>query len=269
MMAERAFAVARVPLQLGKLSPEGSLLYKSFQEQAEAYLDYCCDDFDQARHRISEALAIDAVLEEEYGYDMLLHRIHLVHNLVRIDARCMCFARAIELACQILSYLEGALEVLPIPGAWGCDRVARQSLELVTATFAQITREIALILAGKNRQLARDLFAVVSAHVQLQANDRCHCHPRACAWFLVKQAFVNNDVVTFLERASLFLAEGRAEARSLWYATVVDLVALCDELNLPDSELVRQEIARDAVTWKDFPQKFSSLLGVYPKIDAT
>lgn len=96
MTAERAFAAARAPLQLSKLSPEGSLLYKSFLEQAEAYLDYRRGDFDQARNRTSEALAIDAVLEEDYGYEILIiNRIQLVHNFARIDARCMCFERAI------------------------------------------------------------------------------------------------------------------------------------------------------------------------------
>jgi hypothetical protein len=268
MTAERAFVAARAPLQLNKLSLEGSLLYKSFLEQAEAYFDYRRGDFDQARNRTSEALAIDVVLEEEYGYEiLLLHRIQLVQNLVRIDARCMCFDRAIELACQILSYLEGALEVLPIPGSWGSERVARQSPEDVAAMFAQVTSEVAVILAGKNRQLARDLFTIVSAHMQLEANGNCHCHPRSYAWLLIKQAFVSNDVATFLERASPFLAEGRADTPLLWYATVIDLVALCDELNLQDSELLRQEIAKEAANWKYLPQKISSLLGVCPKTE--
>ena len=177
----------------------------------------------------------------------------------------MCFDRAIELASQILSYLEGASEVLPIPGPWGCERVARQFPEIVAAMFAQVTSEVALILAGKKRQLAHDLFAVASANMQLQANGSCHCHPRAHAWFLVKEAFVGNDVATFLERASHFLAEGRADTPLLWYATVIDLVALCDELELPDSKLLKWEIARDAVTWEYLPQPFFPLLGVQPK----
>lgn len=266
--AKQLFAKARAPLQSGKLSPEGSLLHKSFLEPAEAYLDYRCGDFDRARMRISEALAIDVVLEEEYGYEILfIHRLHLVHNLVRIEARCICFDRAIELACQLLSYLKGASEVLPLPVPWGSERVARLPPELVAVIFAQVTNEVALILAGKNRQLARDLFAVVVRHMQLQADGNCHPYPRAHVWFLVKQAFVSNDVATFLEIASHFLAEGRADTPLLWYATVIDLVALCDDLDLPDSELVRREVAKEAVTWEYFPQKFFPLLSVYPKTE--
>jgi tetratricopeptide (TPR) repeat protein len=263
--AEQLFAKARTPLESSKLSPEGSLLYKSSQEPAEAYLDYRRGDFDRARTRISEALAIDAVLEEKYGYKTLfIHRLHLVHNLVRTEARCMCFDRAIELACQLLSYLEGASEVLPLPVPWGSERVAHLSPELVAVMFAQVTDEVALILAGKNRQLARDLFAVVVRYMKLQADGNCHPYPRTHAWFLVKQAFVSNDVATFLERASHFLAEGRTDIPLLWYATVIDLVTLCDELDFPDSNLVKQEVAKEAVTWEDLPQKLFPLLGVHP-----
>mgnify|MGYP000678064456 CR=1 FL=1 len=264
--AEQLFVAARALLELNKLSPEGTLLYKSFQQKAESYLDYLRGDFDQARKRTTEALEINVVLEEEYGYELLfLDRIQLVHNLVRIDARCMCFERAIELACQILSYLEGASKVLSNPDLRGYEFVAHQSPELVAAMFAQVTSEIALILAGKNRQVDRDLFAVASTNLQLQTNSNCHCHPRSYAWLLVKQAFVSNDIVMFLERASHFLAGGRSDTPLLWYATVIDLVALCKELDLPDSEFVKQVIAKEAASWEYLPQKFFPLLGVCPK----
>lgn len=267
MLAEQTFGAARLLLELNQLSTEGSLLYQSFLEQAESYLDYRRGDFEQARNRIYQALAIDVTLEEEHEYDiLLLNRIQLVHNLVRIDGHCMYLERAIELACQILSYLQGKLEVLPIPGNWGYERVLRQPPEFVGAMFAQVTGEVALILAGKSRQVVRDLFAVTSTNLQVNANS--HCHPRSYAWLLVKQAFASNDVALFLARASQFLSEGRADRPLLWYATVIDLILLCEELDLPDSELFTQEVARDAATWEHLPQKFSSLLGVHPKTKA-
>ncbi|WP_375515784.1 hypothetical protein [uncultured Nostoc sp.] len=46
----------------------------------------------------------------------------------------------------------------------------------------------------------------------------------------------------------------------LWYATVIDLVALCNELDLPDSKLVEQEVAKKAATWEYLPRKFYYLL---------
>ncbi|MBW4562722.1 MAG: hypothetical protein KME32_16550 [Mojavia pulchra JT2-VF2] len=261
MAAECAFIEARIPLQLNKFSLEGSLLYESLLEQSQSYLDYRRGDFDKARNRIFKAIANDVVLEEKYGYEILfLHRIHLAHNLVRIDAQRKCFQGALELACQILSYLEGVSELLPIPGIWGYELVARQSPELVAVMFAEITSEVAIILAGQNRQLARHLFAVSFAYFHLETDDYRHCHPQAYFWLLIKQAFLNNDFATFLGRASNFLAFGRADTPVLWYATLIDLITLCDEFALPDSELVRREVASSMVTWEKLPQKFSSLL---------
>ena len=260
-MAERFFAEARAPLESHSLSREGALLHKSFLEQAEAYLDYRRGHFEQVIIRTFEALAIDVVLEEEYGYEILhLHRIQLLHNLVRTHVRCMCLNKAVELACQLLSYLEGTLEVLPISSSWGFERIARLPSELVGAMFVQITSEIALLLAGMSRQVARDLFAFAADKLQLQA--LCNSHPKeqANVWFLVKQAFLNDDYTMFLERAANFLVLGHADTPLLWYATVLDLFTLCDSLGLPESDLIQREIAEDAITWQYMPQKFFSLL---------
>lgn len=262
--AERAFTVARIPLQLAKLSHEGSLLYQSLLNQSESYFDYCRGDFDQARNRTYEALVNDLTLEDEYGYDFrLLHRIQLVHNLARIDARCFNLNQAIELISQILSYLAQESETLPIPGLWDSERVKRQSPGDVTAMFKQVSGEIALILVDKEKQLASKLFAIIASHINLQIDIDRQCYPRAYKWLLIKQAFVNQNVPKFLELASHFLAEGRGDNPLLWYATVIDLVNICEEVNFSDLELVKQEITKDATTWKYFPPKFSFLLGVH------
>jgi hypothetical protein len=106
------------------------------------------------------------------------------------------------------------------------------------------------------------------AHLHLRTNDNHRCHPQAYVWLLIKQAFVNNDFATFLERASDFLAFGRADTPLLWYATVIDLITLWDELALPNLELVRLEVASNMATWEKRPQKFSSLLCVCANTEA-
>jgi hypothetical protein len=259
--AEGAFQQARIPLETGKFSAEGSLLYKSLLEQSQSYLDYRRGDFDQARERVLEAIKNDAVLEEEYGYDILfLHRIHLVHNLVRIDARSMSFKDAIELACNILNYLQGSSNNLPIPVSWGNERVNRQSPEHIATMFAAIISEIAIILAGQKRHMAHELFAIISNSIQLENNHESYCYPSASSWLLVKQAFINHDFTNFLKLASDFLALGCADTPLLWYATIIDLLSVCDEFTVPESNLIREEIEKQAMTWKNLPQKFSHLL---------
>ncbi|MBD2250501.1 hypothetical protein [Nostoc parmelioides] len=252
--AEKAFSAANVLLQLDKLSHEGMLLYKSFLEQAEAYLDYRLGDFTQARNRTYSALETNMILEEEYGYEIIFFgRIQLVHNLVRIDAGCMQWSRAIKLAFQILGYLEGVLDILPVPGLWGYERVKRQIPEFVAAMFAQVTGEIAIILASQDHQFDSDLLKLVNT------NENNHCHPQAYAWLLLKLAFINNEVATFLAQASNFVAQGRGDTPLLWYATLADLVTLCDEIKLPESDLLKQEIIKDVAAWNGVPKKLLSL----------
>ncbi|MGF1676791.1 MAG: hypothetical protein ACFCUV_24390 [Rivularia sp. (in: cyanobacteria)] len=263
VIAEHLFAKARTPLESNLLSPPSSLLHQSFLEQAEAYLDYRKGDFDQVYTRISVALELDAVLEEKYQYEIMhIHRIQLLHNLVRTEARQMRYYRAIELAAQLLAYLEGTLKVLPFPGFWDFEHVVSQPKELLAATFAQIASEIAAILAGKSPQLARELLAIVGHHIPLQFPEYNHGHPRAYDWFVLKKSFLENDIATFLEQASHFLAKGCTDTPLLWYATVVDFVALCNDFDEPFSLLVKQEVATDAISWKFLPQTFSVLLGI-------
>jgi hypothetical protein len=265
--ADQLLGESRAILHSEKLSVESSLICKSFQAATEAYLDYRRGAFDQARARVHEALAIDVVLEEEYGYKILhLHRVQLVHNLMRIDARCARFEDAIDLGCRLLSYLEGSSEILPVPGSWDSAKIASLPPEIVAAMFAQVTSEIALVLAGKDRRVARDLFLVAIRHAQLEATGNCHHYPRPHAWFQIKQSFVDNNVDIFLDRASQFLADGRGDTPLLWYAIAVDLVVWCDDLDLPEAELVKLEIARDAITWEYLPPTLRPLLAIHPKI---
>jgi hypothetical protein len=263
-IAKQLFEKARTPLQSDTLSTEGNLICQSFHEVAEAYLNYRQGDFNQARNKLFEGLSIDVLLEEKYGYKLLyLHRLQIALHLVRIEVRSECLEQFIDLACQLLNYLEGTLEMLSLPGSWESNLFNNfLSPELAATFFAQTSEQVALALAGKNSDIARNLFAAISDRIQLQTNSDNHYRSNFQAWFDLKLAFVNRDFSAFLEKASDFLAQGRSNTPLLWYATVVDLVTVCDDLNLQESELLKREIASDALTWKYLPKPFLSLLGV-------
>jgi hypothetical protein len=263
-IAIQLFKKALAPLQSDTLSTEGNLICRSYHEVAEAYLNYRQGDFNQARNRLFEGLSIDVLLEEKYGYKLFcLHRLQIALHIVRIEVRSQCLEQFINLACQLLNYLEGTLEVLSLPGSWESNLFKEVlSPELAAAFFAQTSEQVALALAGKNSDIAHDLFTMISHRIQIQGSSDKHYHSSSHAWFDLKQAFVNKDISTFLEKASHFLAEGRSNTPLLWYATVVDLVTVCDDLNLQESESIKREIASDAVNWKYLPKSFLPLLGV-------
>ena len=250
-LAERLFTEARVPLKANLLSPEGKLLHETFLEQAEAYLDYRRGNFNRVYIRTFNALAIDLILEEECDYEiMVIHRIQLLLNLVRTEAREGDLKNAVEIASELLGYLQGTLEaVLPFPDTWGSKRVKCLSSEVLSATFSQITSEIALILTVSTPK-ASNLFKIASHHLELSAIDRNCLHRQSYQWLILKQAIVNQNYRTFLEQASCFIASGRIDAPLLWYATVVDLFTLCQKFDFPESKSMIREILRDAPEWK-------------------
>lgn len=262
--AEKFFAELHRHLSSKTLSTEGNLICQSFQEAAEAYFDYRQHNFEDAQKHTLKALDIDILLEEDYGYDKSVihaHRLEMVINLTRIHFRAMNVEQAMELASCTLSYLQGILPVLPFPGEWSPELVALLPSELVKFHLETITREIALILVDKNCQANHELFKI-AARYMLSENDRyCHDYSAIHAWFVVKEAFLKKDIVAFLERASQFLIEGYTSNTQLWYAVVVDLVILCDELTFSDRHLVKQEIANDAIEWQDCPEIFRSSIG--------
>ena len=256
-VAQHFFEEARTPLEMGKLSNEGKLLHQSFLEQSEAYLDYRQNNFEQVYDRTDAALGLDVVLESEYGYDILLmHRIQLLHNLVRTEARRMNFEKAIILASKLLNYLDGKLENLPTPHPWSFESLTHQPQELVCGMFAQIASEVALILTVQSRNQAHHLFKIVTEYMHLSANNHQFCHSHAHSWFLAKLAITENNIDSFLQRAANFLAEGIADTPLLWYSTILDWLHLCSRFGRMN---LSQEIATDVIVSNYLPNQMIPL----------
>ncbi|MEB3179940.1 MAG: hypothetical protein VKL59_13015 [Nostocaceae cyanobacterium] len=259
--AEEMFVQGCKQFESARISHQGSLVYQAFQEPAQAYLDYRLGDFDSARKRIIQALTSDAILEDEYGYDILfIHRIHLVLNLVRNEAQKINFPQAITLASQLLSYLQGTSETLPLSSPWGSQRVALLPEDVFPVLVTQIIDEVAFILAGKSHQFVRELFAIITRYMQFSDENNFVAVPQVHEWLLVKQAFVNHHVPTFLERASNFLAGRRTDNLALWYAVVIDFLAVCEDYNFPGLPSLQQEVVSEALENEYFPRKFLPLL---------
>src|SRR6478752_7686113 len=69
--ALRWFALTSKICAHPQFGAEGRLLALANREAAEAYLDFCCSDFEQAAMRIESALGYIAKLEHSYHYDLL------------------------------------------------------------------------------------------------------------------------------------------------------------------------------------------------------
>lgn len=263
LTAESYLNNLRLRLLINRLSPQGGLICQSLTKATESYLDYKYGNFAEARKKTFEALAIYRNMEEEYKYEIIFfRRLQLVCNLVRIEGKSKNYQSAIELACHLLNYLQGTSKDIPILGSWKYDRTTHRSSIIISATYALLVREIAELLVLEQFQSEKELFAIVSTTLKLPNNNGYYVHPTAYSWLIVKQAKMNTNVSEFLKLAANFIRKGRADVPLLWYATVINLVSACDELKLPEFQLIKQRIIEDSVNWEDCPPKFLDALKV-------
>ena len=262
LTAEKCIKNLRLRLLTNRLSAQGGLICQSLTKATESYIDYKYGNFAEARKKTYEALATYQSIEEEYKYEIIFfRRLQLVCNLVRIEGKSKNYQRGIELACHLLNYLQGISDVIPIPGSWGQKHITHQSSTIISATYALLVREIAELLVSE-LQYENELFAIVATELKLPNNNGYYLHPIAYTWLIVKQAKINKDIPEFLKLAANSIKKGRADVPLLWYATVIDLVSVCDELKLPEFQLLKQEIIKDSVNWQDCSPKFLDVLKV-------
>jgi hypothetical protein len=256
--AGKNFTRVRQRLSAGTGSKARILLEQSSLAAAEGYLEYRLGDWSKARRCVLEALEIDCELECFYGFDILhIHRIQLLQNLIRVDARRGCDEQAIDLAGHIFQYFDESVDTLPIGTNWDHSRMASIPIALSLAMEAEIGCEIVRLLAGRDAYRSLRLFqrATFPAHP-----DGTKRQPRLIAWAMTKEAFLTGKTDVFLELCAGFLPTGREDTPLFWYATVIDLIATCKSLNTELSLSFCEHVVADATAWEDLPPDFMRLL---------
>jgi hypothetical protein len=221
------------------LQPESRLLVHTFHAAVLAYYEYKAGRIDRARSQIFQALAIDETLITQYNYTILeLHRVQLGHNLMRIHIRCNEFLTATQLCVLLLTYLEGDRPSWPLSAQTTGADPALIPKPLCAAMFAQITGELALLLAARPRQECQSLFRPFKAHAEFNATTHCRHHQRAHEWFSTKWALLQGEDETYLEQAAALLRAGPGEIPLLWQTAAADLYRYCcDQTSDAASEL--------------------------------
>lgn len=256
--AEQAFQVAHVLLQSEKIPQESSLLGKSFYEAAMAYLDYSQGNFTQAQTRVQKALTYDSFLEQEFEYAILhIHRIQLAHNLMRIMIRQQHFEEGLALGYQLLHYMEGKVNGLPIPVVeWNSSLLRDMSPQLLDRMFALVTVEIALALTKSTLPSVTDVSSDRGWHMTAP----CYRCPPAHTWLKAKEALIHHDERTFLRQATQFLADGPGEYPRLWYAFLADVVTFCNQLEAIKAKDLKDAIVKDLTPIADIPKEFRRII---------
>jgi hypothetical protein len=267
-VAEANLRASRDIMEVPWLSAESHALLASFQEAAEAFIDFRCGRHDLARERVYRAMSADGTLLSREGYHILeLHRVQLGHNLARVDANAGEPEQAAQILAGLLTYLEGEREAWPFSNYTYTGKATVEDLpeEQVADLFIQLASELALLLDGRGREEGLALFAPVVAHAELRATRHCRRHPSAHAWLSLKLACLERNVVGFLQGVQEVLADGPREGSLLWYATATDLYRECARLleDFPAEAIsLMSEIAEDAASWTRVPAGLKADIGV-------
>ena len=106
---------SRRHFEAANLSTEAMVLAEWFQTPAEAYVQYRRGDTSGAEALLLQAVEACIPLRARYGYRVELRRIHLARNVVRVRDEAGRPLEALELAHQLVDYIEGVSEAWPWP----------------------------------------------------------------------------------------------------------------------------------------------------------
>lgn len=247
--AHTLLAASEQHAQASQLSPAGFLAFQSAHEAAAAYLDYREENFESGITRIYHALAADEELEETYGFVAFhSHRIRVLLNLIRLKRRQGEGLTAISMSFALMDYLEQKVVLLPFPTSWDTRRLKHISVEQKHFYFEQALTEVIFLVAGQ-LHLPEEFLPVFEEH-RHKRDARCHLSSRSHLWLQARQALQAADPGGFLELAAPLITAGPDTVLWLWYGILIDLVRICETLDLKEAHLLLRDVTEDMVSWK-------------------
>lgn len=248
-LAHTLLATSEHYAQTSHLSPAGFLSFQSAHEAAAAYLDYREENFESGIARIYHALAIDEKLEETYGFVAFhAHRIRVLLNLIRLKRRQGEELTALSMSFALMDYLEQKVAVLPFPTSWDAGRLKYLSAEQKHFYFEQALTEVTFLVASQLH--LPEAFLLVFEEQRHRGDARCHLSPRSHLWLQARQALQADDPGRFLELATPLIAAGPDTVLWLWYGILIDLVMMCEALDLEEAHLLWQDVTEDMLSWR-------------------
>jgi len=200
------------------LFPEARHLAHSLISAQKAYLCHRdCDDA-QAEALLGAAFQDDIVLEGLPGYGFLLiHRIQLLHNVMRIHWTGGRLQPALRLGHALLAYLERPapelLSFLPNPWSSHWTSVSRNiPFPLITSLHNQISNDMVRLSTSAEPRLMVAALGMVPTDTPSQVTR----------WVIFTHARLCGDSATMLASAAHLLRQGPRPSRPLWHAAAAE-----------------------------------------------
>lgn len=201
------------------LSAEATAIAHSFQDAAEAFLEFTCGRHEAAKARLASALASCVELRERYGYSVEVRRVHLARNAVRVMTLAGEHAASMRLAAALIDYVVGAgpWPVASIGGACAADPLTEDEQLLL---LDQLLGEVALLLPRDGS--GAGLLGCAPALSVEPASPFF----RVRVWLTARRALVEGEIATFLRWTLLFFDGQPGRLRRAWQELAGDLSAV-------------------------------------------
>ncbi|MGH3972330.1 MAG: hypothetical protein ACRDS9_03250 [Pseudonocardiaceae bacterium] len=179
---------------------------------------------------VEQALAIDVRLENEFELGiMYAHRIQLVHNLVRVEARFGTARRAIELGVVLLEQLEGRINTSPTSHPWDqCDHRKVDSTQR-RLLFNLVISDIALLHLQAGPHVTEEASNIYQRHLAHCSEEQRQLFVDGHAWLTLRANLKSCTVPESLNLVSAYLERGAQDIPILWYeAAMSAALQLCN-----------------------------------------
>ncbi|MGH3775073.1 MAG: hypothetical protein ACRDRR_04945 [Pseudonocardiaceae bacterium] len=234
-----SFSAARLDLNLARGylreidTAEVRLVGASSYLAALAYLQYRQLKPAQARRLVERALAIDVRLENEFALGIMYgHRIQLVHNLVRVEARFGTVRGAIDLGVVLLEQLEGRIDASPTSHPWDQDDHRKVDPTQRRLLFNLIISDIALLQLQAGPQVAEEASDIYQRHLANCSHEQRQLFADGHAWLTLRANLKSCKIPESLNLASEYLERDARGAPILWYETAMSAaLQLCNSDN--------------------------------------
>jgi hypothetical protein len=241
-----------------EISEETRLLCIVEHAAAEAYLECLCGAHDNAHELLRDSYNAATKLWIDFGYaPMRAQRIHLLNNVIRVDALAGRYQSGITVVHSLLRHLSGdpnvklselhnrgwmSTDIWEITTALGEDAGPRNEF-LITQTI----HEFALLMSMLSHEEAQREAGYIFYDVEMNRISS-RWPPALQSWFDLKRQFLTcSGMKEFLCAGQSFLSqEDETCSLLLWFTVALDVAAVCDFF--PGDGSLEQEVLRGAAS---------------------
>jgi hypothetical protein len=248
--AAASMKLAGLVLSAVRFSREGQAFAMTLHHAAESYLSFRRGEHADAHANMVAALRTTDELGGWWGNSQFIvcRRVHLLHNLMRVEVARGAANEAMQLGARLVEYLCDSLPQDSETDSCAPD-TRRLDARLVEHFFNLVMETVAELVATLPADEARDGVCALSRARAPEARPAW----RGWDWVEIKSAALGRDPRRFLGAAVSFLRAGRMATPVLWYAVALDLARTYSSFEPEAARQVVDEIASELATAPKVP----------------